>query len=104
YPQCLVIMRTRISGRSGGRRVRSRSRAAAARRYPARMGDGSVGIASDLAPSGALRAAINLGNPVLAQGTSVAPTGVTVDIGREIAARLGLGVEFFCFHAARDSL
>ena len=68
------------------------------------MGDGSVGIASDLAPSGALRAAINLGNPVLAQGTSLAPTGVTVDIGREIAARLGVGVEFPCFHAARDSL
>ena len=68
------------------------------------MGDGSIGIASDLAPGGALRAAINLGNPVLAQGTSVAPTGVTVDIGREIAARLGVGVEFFCFGAARDSL
>ena len=68
------------------------------------MGDGTVGIASDLAPSGALRAAINLGNPVLAQGTSVAPTGVTVDIGREIAARLGVGVEFACFDAARDSL
>jgi polar amino acid transport system substrate-binding protein len=68
------------------------------------MGDGSVGIAKDLAPSGALRAAINLGNPVLAQGTSVAPTGVTVDIGREIAARLGVGVEFFSFGAARDSL
>jgi polar amino acid transport system substrate-binding protein len=68
------------------------------------MGDGSVGIAKDLAPGGALRAAINLGNPVLAQGTSVAPTGVTVDIGREIAARLGVGVEFFSFGAARDSL
>ena len=74
------------------------------RRYPARMGEGSVGIASDLAPSGRLRAAINLGNPVLAQGTSVAPTGVTVDIGHEIADRIGVGVEFFCFHAARDSL
>ena len=68
------------------------------------MGDGSVGIAGDLAPGGALRAAINLGNPVLAQGTSVAPTGVTVDIGREIAARLGVCVEFSCFGAARDSL
>ena len=68
------------------------------------MGDGSVGIASDLAPSGALRAAVNLGNPVLAQGSSVAPTGVTVDVGREIAARLGLGVEFSCFQDARDSL
>src|SRR5580693_7672865 len=74
------------------------------RGYPARMGDSTVGIASDLAPGGALRAAINLGNPVLAQGTSVAPTGVTIDIGREIAARLGVGVEFACFDAARDSL
>jgi polar amino acid transport system substrate-binding protein len=68
------------------------------------MGDSTVGIASDLAPGGALRAAINLGNPVLAQGTSVAPRGVTIDIGRESAARLGVGVEFACFDAARDSL
>ena len=68
------------------------------------MRDETAGIASDLAPSGVLRAAINLGNPVLAQGTPVAPTGVTVDIGRETAARLGVGVEFLCFNAARDSL
>jgi polar amino acid transport system substrate-binding protein len=67
------------------------------------MSDGTIDIASDLAPAGVLRAAINLGNPVLAQGTSAAPTGVTIDIGREIAARLGLGVEFVCFNAARDS-
>ena len=68
------------------------------------MGDGTIDIASDLAPAGVLRAAINLGNPVLAQGTSTAPTGVTIDIGREIAARLGVGVAFVCFDAARDSL
>jgi polar amino acid transport system substrate-binding protein len=68
------------------------------------MGDGSVGSANDLAPSGALRAAINLGNPVLAQGTPAEPRGVTIDIGREIAARLGVVVEFVCFDAARDSL
>jgi polar amino acid transport system substrate-binding protein len=67
------------------------------------MSDGTVGIASDLAPGGVLRAAINLGNPVLAQGTAAAPRGVTIDIGREIAARLGIGVEFVCFDAARDS-
>ena len=67
------------------------------------MGDGSIGIASDLAPGGALRAAINLGNPVLAQGTAAAPAGVTVDLAREIGARLGLPVEFACFDAARDS-
>jgi polar amino acid transport system substrate-binding protein len=68
------------------------------------MGDGTIDIASDLAPSGVLRAAINLGNPVLAQGTPDAPRGVTIDIGREIAARLDVGVEFVCFGAARDSL
>src|ERR1700722_2558894 len=72
-------------------------------RYPARMADGSIGIASDLAPGGALRAAINLGNPVLAQGTAAAPAGVTVDLAREIGARLGLPVELACFDAARDS-
>ena len=72
--------------------------------YPARMRDGTVDIAGDIAPAGLLRAAINLGNPVLAQGTSAAPRGVTIDIGREIAARLGVGVEFVCFNAARDSL
>jgi polar amino acid transport system substrate-binding protein len=68
------------------------------------MGDGTVGIAGDLAPHGVLRAAINLGNPVLAQGTPAAPRGVTIDIGREIAARLRVGAEFVCFQAARDSL
>ena len=58
----------------------------------------------DLAPTGVLRASINLGNPVLAQGTSDEPTGVTVDLAREIAARLGVPVSFACFDAARKSL
>ncbi|GAA3110167.1 transporter substrate-binding domain-containing protein [Pseudonocardia yunnanensis] len=60
-------------------------------------------IAEDLAPTGSLRAAINLGNPVLAQGTPTAPTGVTVDIARELGSRLGLPVELVCFDAARKS-
>lgn len=60
-------------------------------------------IVADLAPAGVLRAAVNLGNPVLAQGTPAAPRGVTIDIGREIAARLGAEVEFQCFAAARES-
>ncbi|MCB5169244.1 transporter substrate-binding domain-containing protein [Streptomyces bambusae] len=50
-----------------------------------------------------LRASVNLGNPVLAQGTPDAPAGITVDIARELAARLGLPVEFRCFDAARKS-
>jgi len=60
-------------------------------------------VVADLAPRGVLRAAINLGNPVLAQGTPTAPAGVTVDLSREIAARLGVQAEFVCFTAARDS-
>lgn len=61
-------------------------------------------IVADLAPGGVLRAAINLGNPVLAQGTPAAPAGVAVDIAREIASRLDVSVEFGCFGAARESL
>jgi polar amino acid transport system substrate-binding protein len=57
----------------------------------------------DIAPNGVLRAAINLGNPVLAQGTPAVPAGVTVDIARELAARLGVPVDLACFAAARES-
>jgi polar amino acid transport system substrate-binding protein len=57
-----------------------------------------------LAPDGVLRVAINLGNPVLAHGTPGDPGGVTVDLAREIAARLGVAVQFNCFDAARHSL
>ncbi|MFI1719140.1 transporter substrate-binding domain-containing protein [Streptomyces sp. NPDC053513] len=60
-------------------------------------------VPADLAPTGTLRASINLGNPVLAQGTPDAPAGVTVDLAREIGARLGLPVELLCFDAARKS-
>ncbi len=60
-------------------------------------------IAADLAPIGTLRVSVNLGNPVLAQGSPEAPSGVTVDLAREIGARLGLPVELLCFDAARKS-
>ncbi|WP_418275132.1 transporter substrate-binding domain-containing protein [Isoptericola jiangsuensis] len=57
----------------------------------------------DLAPTGVLRAVVNLGNPVLAQGTPDAPAGVTVDLARELADRLGVPVHLTCVDAARDS-
>jgi polar amino acid transport system substrate-binding protein len=60
-------------------------------------------IADDLAPTGTLRASINLGNPVLAHGTPDAPGGVTVDLAREIGGRLDVPVELVCFDAARKS-
>lgn len=57
---------------------------------------------SDLAPSGTLRAAINVGNPVLAaRGTGGGePTGVSVDLARELARRLGVPVQLVVFDAA----
>ncbi len=61
-------------------------------------------IVKDLAPTGTLRASINLGNPVLAAGTPEQPSGITVALAREIAARLGVGVDFVCFGAAKDSV
>ncbi|MGW0548010.1 transporter substrate-binding domain-containing protein [Streptomyces altiplanensis] len=63
----------------------------------------NVAVAGDLAPKGVLRASVDLGNPVLARGTPTAPAGVTVDIAREIGARLGVPVELVCFDAARKS-
>jgi polar amino acid transport system substrate-binding protein len=60
-------------------------------------------VVTDLAPTGALRASINQGNPVLAQGTPAAPSGVTVDIARETGHRLGVPIELLCFDAARKS-
>lgn len=62
-----------------------------------------VDLSRELAPTGTLRASINLGNPVLAQGTADAPAGVSVDVARELGARLGVPVELACFDAARDS-
>jgi len=63
----------------------------------------SSDVAADLAPTGALRASINLGNPILAAGTLDAPSGITVDIAREIGARLGLPVTLLPFEHARQS-
>ncbi len=60
-------------------------------------------VVKDLAPTGKLRASINLGNPVLAQGTPNAPRGVTVDLARELADRLGVPLETISFDAAGKS-
>jgi polar amino acid transport system substrate-binding protein len=60
-------------------------------------------VGTDLARTGTLRASINLGNPVLAHGSPDDPSGVTVDIARELGSRLGIPVELICFGAARES-
>lgn len=60
-------------------------------------------LRQQLCPTGPLRAVINLGNPVLVQGSAQAPTGVTVDIAREVASRLGVELELIPVTAARES-
>jgi polar amino acid transport system substrate-binding protein len=57
-------------------------------------------VLKDLAPTGTLRASINLGNIVLAQGTPDAPTGVTPELVRELGKRLGVPSAMTCFDAA----
>src|SRR4029077_9492528 len=55
----------------------------------------------ELAPTGTLRAAINYGNGVLAQkGPDGEPRGVSADLSRELAKRLGVPLEFMIFDAA----
>lgn len=63
----------------------------------------SQDVIRELAPTGKLRASINLGNSVLAQGTPDAPRGVSVDLATELARRIGLSVEFICWPAAKAS-
>jgi polar amino acid transport system substrate-binding protein len=55
-----------------------------------------------LAPEGVLRAAINLGNPVLAQRDPAGgePHGVSVELARELGRRLGLPVRLVVYGEA----
>ena len=57
-------------------------------------------------PTGRLRAAINLGNPVLAgrDPSTGEPVGVSVDLARAFGARLGVDVELITFDAAAKSV
>lgn len=65
------------------------------------MNESTAGAARDLAPTGRVRATINLGNPVLAQrGADGALGGVSVDLARELARRLGTKAELFPFDTA----
>jgi polar amino acid transport system substrate-binding protein len=57
---------------------------------------------ADLAPSGTLRAAINFDNTILASKDAVTgePGGISVELARELARRLGVPVAFVPYHAA----
>jgi polar amino acid transport system substrate-binding protein len=62
----------------------------------------SADVVTELAPSGKLRAAINFGNTVLAQKDPGGgePRGVSAELARELARRLGVSIEYVTFDAA----
>lgn len=58
-----------------------------------------------IAPLGRLRAAINVGNPILARlGADGTPEGVSIDLARRLAGQLGLPLELVVFDAAGKSV
>jgi len=63
-------------------------------------------IVARFAPTGTLRAAINLGNPILAGSdpSTGAPRGVSVDLARGLGERLGVAVELAAFDTASKSV
>ncbi len=61
---------------------------------------------ADLAPTGKLRAVINYGNPILAKKDAATgePTGLSVDLARELARRLGVEAELVTVTSAGQSV
>ncbi|MEJ8851351.1 transporter substrate-binding domain-containing protein [Variovorax rhizosphaerae] len=63
-------------------------------------------LARAFAPTGVLRASINLGNPILANRDKASgePVGVSIDLARALGERLGLAVELVVFEKAAQSV
>ncbi|HXH04182.1 MAG TPA: ABC transporter substrate-binding protein [Candidatus Competibacteraceae bacterium] len=63
-------------------------------------------VVAAFTPTGKLRAAINLGNPILAGTDPVTgrPCGVSVDLAHAFAERLGVAIELVVFQAAGKSV
>lgn len=63
-------------------------------------------LVKEFAPTGRLRASLNMGNPVLAHShtASEKPAGVTIDLSREFARELGVAVDFLQFDTAAKSV
>lgn len=63
-------------------------------------------ILQDLAPTGQLRASINVGNPILAKRDAIGstPYGVSIDLANQLGKELGVAVELIVFEAAGKSV
>jgi len=64
-----------------------------------------MALASPLVRDGRLRASINLGNPILAgRDAAGEPAGVSIDLARELARRLGVQAELVLSDRAAESV
>jgi polar amino acid transport system substrate-binding protein len=63
-------------------------------------------VVSTFTPTGKLRASINLGNPILANKDPATgqPVGVSIDLARAFAERLGVSIELVVFDSAGKSV
>lgn len=63
-------------------------------------------LVSQFAPTGVLRASLNMGNPVLAHSrtSSDKPAGVSIDLSRELARELGIEASLLQFYTAAGSV
>lgn len=61
---------------------------------------------AELAPTGRLRAVINLGNPILAgsDAATAEPVGVSVDLARELARQLGVQADLLVVKTAGEAV
>jgi polar amino acid transport system substrate-binding protein len=68
--------------------------------------DKSSNIVQTFAPTGKLRASINLGNPILANlnAETKQPYGISVDLATELAKQLDVGLELVVFDTAAKSV
>ena len=66
----------------------------------------AAGLAARFAPTGTLRAGINVGNPILARldPATGRPVGVSVDLAQGLARQLGVPIELVVFDAAGKSV
>ncbi|MCG2592292.1 transporter substrate-binding domain-containing protein [Ramlibacter sp. XY19] len=61
-------------------------------------------LAAEAAPTGKLRISINVGNPILARRAGEGAEGVSIDLGRAFAQRLGLEAELQVYASAGESV
>ncbi|HVR53615.1 MAG TPA: transporter substrate-binding domain-containing protein, partial [Pseudorhodoferax sp.] len=65
----------------------------------------SAEVLAAFTPTGRLRASINLGNPILAgRDAAGAPAGVSIDLARAFAERLGVDADLVLFDTAAKSV